>query len=270
MSIWNRNTDDPLMRYFLDKYYLNLLSLPRENVAVGDIYVLDGKKVFPPAGKIMDFIEPPLELPSVTKGENMPDVSGIVSKGVSIKMGMGFLEGFLNAMGAFGIVTKIQAEYEAKKMNVIKFRFAHITRDYMNAMALGGKLIRHQLMEDHPFYDEGYRYYVVTAVIRTKSISIIGEGDQTKSGTVKVGAIKIADVSTGVSVEESSGGEVTFIGEKNLVFGVELYELSYDSKRKKLKYKIPSGAIKVRNKSEPLVKPAFIGGPEDDIFLKVE
>jgi len=40
---FKRDIDDPLMRLFLEKYRLNLLSVPRENASVGDVYIIDEK-----------------------------------------------------------------------------------------------------------------------------------------------------------------------------------------------------------------------------------
>jgi hypothetical protein len=257
------------MRTFLDRYYLHLLSVPRENVAIGDLYPHDGKRVSTP-GKVMDFLTPPLEMPPLNIGEHMADVSGTMSNGISVQQGLGFLEGFLTALGALGILNKVRANYESKKASSMKFRFAHATRDSVNAFELGSKLIRHKVMEDHPLYEKGYRYYLVTAVARTPSISIMAENDEDKAVTIDVGAMELGEVTTGITVEKSSETEVTFIGKKSLAFGVELYELTYDPKRSKLKLKIPEGLIKVRGSSEIPVKPAFIGGPNDDIFLDVE
>ncbi len=36
-KIFRHNTDDPLLKCFLEKYSLNLLSIPRENASVGDL-----------------------------------------------------------------------------------------------------------------------------------------------------------------------------------------------------------------------------------------
>lgn len=48
---WKRNSGDPLLRMFLDKYHLNWLSVPREKAEVGDLYVYDSKRASAP-GKI--------------------------------------------------------------------------------------------------------------------------------------------------------------------------------------------------------------------------
>jgi hypothetical protein len=54
------DTDDPLMRLFLEKYRLNLLSVPRENTSVGDVYIIDDKsiKFASPLGNIQYFLDP--------------------------------------------------------------------------------------------------------------------------------------------------------------------------------------------------------------------
>lgn len=271
--MWKRNTDDPLMRIFLDKYHLHLLSVPREKVAVGDLYVHDGKRVSAP-GKVTHFLEPPLEMPPITIGERMADVSGIVSHGVSTQWGLSYLGNFLSSLGVGGIVSRLRAGYEAKKANVLKFRFAHATRDSVDVMLLGVKLIRRKLKEDHPLHEKGNHYYLVTAVARTPTISIMSESDKEKALTLNLGAMKLTEVATGVSVEESSEGELTFTGEKSLAFGVELHELMHDSKHNKLRLKMPQRAIRLRREvgkpREWRVKPAFIGGSDDNVFLTVE
>ncbi len=268
--LWKRNTDDPLIRMFLDRYSLHLLAVPREGAAVGDLYVYDGKRVSAP-GKVMYLLEPPLELPPVTAGEVMADVSGTVSNSVSLEAGFGLLEGFLAAMGAVGIVSSLRASWQARRVGFLRFRFSSAVRDSVDVLLLGSRLIRHKLVEDHPLHDEDHRYYLVTAVARTPSISIVAESAEGKAVAVDIGAARMADVGAGVSVQQTSEGEVTFAGSKSLAFGVELHELQYDSKRGRVKLRMPEGAVRVRSRErggpQRLMQPAVIGGPEDDVFL---
>lgn len=267
--MFKRNTDDPLVRMFLDKYNLNLLSVPRENARVGDLYVYDGKRTSTP-GSITYFLEPPFEIPRVNAGESMADVIGQVSNGMSLNAGLGLLECFLAAMGAAGILTKVRAGYETKGTKTLKFRFAQPTRDWLDGMQVGNKLIGHHIMERHALYVEGYRYYLVTAVARSSSIIITGETQSANSVSLDLEAMKAAEVSAGVSLTKSSEGEVTFSGKKSLAFGVELYELRYDVKRKELRLLL-AGGIQLRGKpAMPDARPVFIGGPEDEAFIAVE
>lgn len=268
-----RNTNDPLLRIFLDKYNLNLLSIPRENAGVGDLYVYDGKRVSTP-GNVMHFLEPPFKMPDIITGEDMADVTGRVSNGISANVGLRLLENFLNAMGAFGIMNKVHASYETKGTKTLKFRFAQATRDYVDVMLVGRELVNYRIMEKHALYGKGYYYYLVTAVVRSPSISIIAEDDNAKFMNIDLEGMKLLESSAGVLAVKSNDGEVTFIGKKSLAFGVELYELIYDAKSETLKIRMPQDAIPM--KGQPILKPtfsiprpAFIGGTEGDVFINV-
>ena len=52
----------------MDKYHLNLLSVPREKAEVGDLYVYDGKRASAP-GKISSFLNETIEMPEVQKDQ---------------------------------------------------------------------------------------------------------------------------------------------------------------------------------------------------------
>jgi len=85
-----RNTPDPLVRMFLDTYGLNLLAVPREGSAVGDLYIKDDKGVSAP-GSVKALLSPVPKLPPTKSGEAMADVTGVLSQSVSTKVGLNFL-----------------------------------------------------------------------------------------------------------------------------------------------------------------------------------
>ncbi len=271
-----RNTDDPLLRIFLDQYGLHLLSIPREGAAVGDLYVRDGKRVTP-AGGIKHFLDAKFKLPPVQNGESMADVLGKVSRSVDAKIGFNLLEGFLGALGAGAIVNKVRAGFEAKKTQALKFRFTEAARDSMEVTHLGKSLINRKIAKNNALFDEEYTYYVVTAVARSSSISVIGETEAEKSVSGALEAMHLGGVDVGVTVKTTGEGEVTFAGNKKLAFGVQLFELKYDAKRGGLKLKLPPDAVRVMKAEEviegkpaaALAKPAFIGGAEGDVFLEL-
>ena len=265
-----RTTNDPLLRLFLDKYGLHMLSVPRENAKVGDLYVFDGKRVSTP-GQVKYFLDTPLTMPKTFIGENMADVVGQLTHGISFKVGVSLLEGFLVAMGAGGLVGKLRTGYETKGVKTMKFCFEHATRDYVDAMQLGSKLSRHKLKEENALYREGSQYYLVTAVARSSAISINAEGDNSQAVDLEAELFKVGGVDLGVSVSNSGKGKLTFEGKKSLAFGVELYELMYDSKRGALRLLLPPGLIKVQGDSgAPIATPAFIGGRDGEVLLDVE
>jgi|SRR5215216_1688743 len=96
---------DPLLETLFRKYELNLLSVPREKIAIGDIYMYDGNRDRRTAyfGTISSFLAPDFEIPLPTS-EIVADVSGTISRETVIDAGLKFLEGFLNFLvaGIFG------------------------------------------------------------------------------------------------------------------------------------------------------------------------
>lgn len=92
--------DDPLLKYIMDQYQLNLLSLPRENASLGDVYIREGdsKRLSFPS-HISSFLEPHFVMPSPAIDETFGNnISGITSNEVDASIGLEFLEGFLNVL----------------------------------------------------------------------------------------------------------------------------------------------------------------------------
>src|SRR5262245_17580395 len=123
-----RNTTDPLVRLFLDQYRLNLLSMPRERVRTGDLYVEDANGITA-SGQVEGFLTPPPELPKPLRGERMGDVSGQISRSISFDVGLGLLQNFLLALGAAGVLDELRAGYEQERARTMRFRFIEATRD---------------------------------------------------------------------------------------------------------------------------------------------
>ncbi len=101
-----RNTTDPLVRYFLDQYRLNLLAVPRERVKPGDLYVEDKRGVTAP-GQVGSFLTPPPKLPRPVRDETMADASGQMSRRLSLDVGLRLLQNFLLALGAVGVMDEL-------------------------------------------------------------------------------------------------------------------------------------------------------------------
>lgn len=103
-----RTTTDPLVRAFLDRYGLNLLQIPRADVAVGDLYAVRGDRALPP-GRVTDFLTPPPRLPRVRR-EPLADLTDVVSDAVSVHAGLGLFEGFLTALAAGAVSGRVRAQ----------------------------------------------------------------------------------------------------------------------------------------------------------------
>jgi hypothetical protein len=280
MGFWNRNSADPLLKLMLDRYNLNLLSIPRENASVGDLYMQEGNSQhLSTPGSITNFLTNEFQIPQVKAGETMADVTGTTSRDASGKAGMNFLEGFLNALGPVGIGTNVRGSYERRSQNKITFTFQNPTRDYIDAFELGKKLINHTIMKANALYGKDRRYYIVTAVAKSPSISIISEGNNKQTVDVDADIMRLAQASGGISIENKVAGQITFKGQKNLAFGVELYELKFvengDGSRFQMgplnKAIIARGGEREEKENFTAnTKPTLITDPEGDVEISLD
>jgi len=262
----------------MDQYQLNLLSVPREKSFLGDVYVREGdsKRLSFPS-HISSFLEPHFELPLPTIDETFGNnISGITSNEIDASIGLEFLEGFLNVLAIGSLGTKIRAHFEEKSARKIKFNFADATRDSVQPELLRSVLGRYHVKEDSNLAEEGRRYYIVTGLAKSPSISIITEGNNQKRLDVNAQAAGISNFSAGVSIQKSEEGKIIFNGKKRLVFGVELFELEYNHITKRFTLKLTEEVFKVRKagvqeetSTRKVLKPALLGNKEEDEALLV-
>lgn len=263
-----RTTTDPLLRLLLDRYHLHLLSVPRENIMLGTLYVHDGKQVVA-VGNASNLLDPPLDAAAGATSETMADVAGQVTREIDLKAGIGFLDNVLGAMGASAVLDKVHAGLETKRVRSLQFRFTDVTRDSVDVLDLGKRIWRHRLLEEHALFDERNRYYLVTAVARTNSINIAAANDSASHVDLDIDALKAAAANVGVGLERADKGEISFQGSKRLGFGLELHELIYDREKQSLRMKMPDGYIAVRGAVPPRPQPALIGEHDGNVFLSV-
>lgn len=222
-------------------------------------------------GSITNFLQPKFEMPEIKTNETMADVIGTTSSDISGRAGLDLLEGFLNALGPTAIGTKVKAAYEGNNKQSIKFQFTDATRDYVDPFLLGSKLTGHTIMQNNALYEKGRRYYVVSGIASSPSISVITEGDSKPTLDIDAQVMKLANASGGISIEKSRQGQVTFKGSKRLAFGVELYELAYNSEKGRFIMNAVNDAMTLRGPVDISDKSAFIGDSEDgDAFVTIK
>jgi hypothetical protein len=265
--------EDPLLQIMMKEYQVNLLSVPREKSSLGDVYIREGnnKRLSFPS-QISSFLEPHFQMPPPKSDEEFGNnVSGTTSDRVDASMGLEFLEGFLNvlSMGNFG--TKVRAYFEQKGTQKVSFSFADATRDSVDPELLRSELGRYHVKEDSNLSEEGQRYYIVTGLAKSPSISIIAEGENQKKLDIDAKAGGISTISSDVSIQKSQEGKIIFNGQKRLVFGVELCELEYNHITRRFRLKQTDEVFKVREaggkevmRTRKVLKPVLIGNKGDD------
>ena len=273
-NFWKRNSPDPLVKIFKDKYQLHLLSLPRENVCVGDLYVYQTKtKGLIAPGDISYFLEN-FTLPPIDADEILSDVSGTVSNNVDAKAGIGFLSGYLSVFDSDISIPEINTGYQAKGAKFFRFGFPNSTRDSVDMGALAKSLSSSKMTTAHALFDDSNRYYLTTAVVRSPTISVTFANEYDRAVDLNLSGSYFIEASIAgeVSRTKTSEGMITFSGGKRLVYAVELHELNYypdtavfriNSIRKYL-------SLKGTSPAKPVRRPAFIGDPnQGEMFLDV-
>ncbi len=267
-----RNSDDPLLREFLDTYKLNLLSIPRENAKVGDVYVRTPTGVTQP-GALQGMLTPKFTMPKITCDEEMTGISGRQTQALDFKTSVSLLDGFFSVLGAVGALDKVKAAYEHKRTGKLRFRFKAATRDSVDTIAFGKALIPCRLDQRHPFVQPENSYYVTVGVVRSKSITISASDDSSNKVSLDVGALqKAIGVETKIGIDQGREGELTYGGRVPLAFGVELLELSYDDTQNKFLLDAVSKAQRIRAApaTDSHVERSFIGDAESgNAFIRV-
>jgi hypothetical protein len=247
---------------FLDRYKVNLLSVPREHAACGDIYLRRDGQVSS-AINVVELLDPPVQLPPRSERERLADLAGSLSDGVSLSIGLGLLEAFLAAIGAAAVVGELSLGYEQTRTARLRFRFADATRDSIEPGSLGTALEGRRFRPGHPLVQPGNEYFVTAAVIRSPSISVVAEDTSTRRVQLGAQVVATIDAHARVTAERSSEGEITYRGDIPLAIGIELYRLRYDEEQRKLSM-YPQNlrdAVKAGKPTQPL--PVFVGPAED-------
>lgn len=265
-----RSDPDPLVRYFIDEYQLNLLAYPREGAAIGDLYVQDRNGITAP-GNVAAFLDPPPELDIRPRTRTVAGLSGTVSDRVAFKIGVGLLENFLLALGAGGVVSALKAGYSSERTATVQFRFDRAQHESTDIGMLARALAKSRFDSTHPLVSPGNRYYLVSAVVRTSSLAVLAEDERRRAVDLGGEVLKTVNANAGLDAHRSSQGEVTYEGERPLAIGVEVYELAYDEQAGKLLITNPEGALALRG-GEPdarAASPAVMGEAEGDALLAV-
>jgi hypothetical protein len=257
-----RDTNDVLVRKFLDRYQVNLLSMPGRRVQCGSVYIKEGGRITAP-GALKDIIKPPLTLEEPFVENSLADLSGTWSGSVSLNVGIGLLHNFLAALGAAGLIDKLQASVRQTNARNIAFRFREVSRESLSPVGLGLALVGHRFAQSNPWVKDGNQYFAVTAVLRSGSISIQGQDRQGSAADLGVGVATVADVDAKVQVERESQSEVTYSSCDALAIAVELYELRWDAEEQELVFHTPRGPLRILGITEnDPPDPAFIGDQE--------
>jgi hypothetical protein len=258
-----RTSTDPLLQALWRDYGLNLLQVPREHAAIGDLYAVRDDRPLPP-GRIADVLTPSPRLPPVQR-ERLADLATVTSDGVSAGVGLGLLEGFLTALGAGPLVGRVRARYDMASARRLRFRLEDCTRESVPTTSLGQALIGCSLRTGHPMAGRDYRHFVTVGVVRTSSITIVAEASSQHRGNLDSSVPLLADARAAIAIERAGEGALCYRGPRPLAIGVELVELDCDTDSGRVGFRPPLGPLRIRGVGDR----AFVGPDDGDAFLPV-
>jgi hypothetical protein len=260
-----RDTNDVLVRRFLDRYQLNLLALPGRRVRCGSVYIQEGKRLTSP-GWLGDLVEPELQLDEPFPEPEMPDLCDEWSDSYSIEVGIGLLRGFLAALGVAPLIDELKISAKGSAARTIAFRFREVSRESLSPTQLAAALEGHRLRRSSGWTQKGNRYFAVAAVVRSRSLSIRGHDSQDSAVDLGAGLVTFADAKAKVKVKRESGHELVYAGDKPLAIAVELYELVWGEDGTQPAFHTQRGPLRVQGLADDArPDPAYPG--EDGAVL---
>ncbi len=267
--MWKRSTRDPLARLLLDKYGLHVIARPRAGLAVFDIFPIAGKRPGT-SGRLKEFLGTEVRLPEIREREKTADVAGTTSGDVSLSSGISFLEGFLQACGASGIVHNLSGVFARGGARSLRLRVSNATRDSVDAFALERALRNCRIAPGDRVEQKSCKYYIALAVHR--SDKIVFSARNSDGTEIDLGADVAAFASANVRLEGKNSSSVLVQVSSTLAYGVELSELDYNERRSR--YELAAVKHYVHTMGEraldlPGSARSMIGGPEDSMLLDI-
>jgi hypothetical protein len=253
-----------LLRLFIDRYHLHLLTIPRQGSAVGDLYIERDGVVGTP-GYVGEILSPGFAMPEMRLGERLADITGQITRSVNPKVGAQIGGQLLSVLG---IPADVGLSAAISRARGARFRFHDVFRDSVDVLALGRVLAQHTLVQGHPALSDQARFYLATAVLTTKAISIVIDGGSEIDLQANVGA---AAVGAEAAVSVHAANEIALNSTVPLAFAVELYELQFNLQTRAVQLRKTSVAVRVRGERRTVTRerlvPAEIGGADGDLFL---
>jgi hypothetical protein len=263
--MWSRKTTDPLGKLLFENYGMHVLGRPRENVSVFQVFGLRDAEAFQ-SGDIDGFLRWKFDKPKVEKGEVLLDIDTTISDAISGDVAVNFLQGFLTLVGA-GVVKAISVAMEKSQSRALRFRFGGCTRDYVkDGFELEWKLSEIPFVQDNSAMKEGCRYYIATGVHYCDKLTFEVLDKNAAKVDLSADVAMIASGKTGLKVERDR--QITATSDKTLAYGVELNEIVYDKKHKRLHLQESGNYVHTKAGEVTELPKAMVGGPDDSMILR--
>jgi hypothetical protein len=264
--MWTRNTADPLGKKLFERYGMHILSRPRENVFVLQVFSVRDGETFQ-SGGLDSFLRSTLEKPVINQNESLLDIDQTISDAVSGNIALNFLQGFLAILGV-SVMKAVSAGLERSHSNALRFRFGGCTRDYVkDGFELDWKLGEHPFVKDNSGMKEGYRYYIATGVHYCNQLTFEALDKNMTKVDLSADVALFGTGKTGLTINNDK--QITAESSKILAYGVELNEIVYDEKHRRLSLQESRSYVHVKAGGPVSVPKAMLVAPEDLMILQI-
>ncbi|MET4046063.1 hypothetical protein ABIC03_007802 [Bradyrhizobium sp. RT6a] len=219
MSNCKRDHADPLLQLLLGTYHLNMLRIPQEGLAVGELVIEQQKgtaTIRCPLTEVFTGKLPNLKGP---KDDSITALEDESSGKLKTKAGLSFLDKLLRFVP--GASAKAAGAYNQVEHVAIKLKM--LTRETVNFGTLSNFLGAAEIKEDQSLFQEGDRLFVITAIVRSSGIQIHSTDAAGQALDAKLGVKGFGEGNLRVDAESKGGGRMLYTGKKALAIGVELF-----------------------------------------------
>lgn len=234
---------DPSLTY-LNKLGFNVVRLPRQGIDPLDVLGRDGKSV-ERLGRLEQIWSSTVPVPAVKPPQTATSINGQKTHSLKLSIGLKILANILGAMGA--AVPEVGFAYQ--KANSVQFTFTSVQVHSVDPFEVGRYLAAGDLDTKNPFVtryfqDDDATTYVLTEVLKSNSVTVIGMDNRGTTVTVNLPAIQqVVGANVSVAAAGALSTELTYQGKDMLSFGFKVFGIAYADGAWQVQGVMPSGEI---------------------------
>jgi len=215
---------------FLRQYGYSVFRYPRASAQPLEVMHRDGKDLSR-LGTLPQLISIGAQpLPAIARDEAPGiDIDGTETSKVNVAIGVNILGAFIGALGGGNLGLAVGF----KKARTVTFRYAGVMEDRVDVLALESCINAGQVLASLPpgtidkLIDD--EVYVVTSVLKTRSIIVSAQGEAGNSVELDVPVIKgTVGGSVKTEFEGAVSSSVRFEGDVPVAFGLQAVQLVFD------------------------------------------
>jgi len=216
---------------FLKQYGYNLMSFPKEDIRPLDLFTKNGGAL-EKIGKVEHIFAAgmaELPIPSIMENLHTANISQMQSDSVNTKLGISLLSNILTGMG----MKDLGITHQFGKARSLMFQFNDVFEDKIELIELDSFLSAAKILNignNTQKLMQKNELYVITSVLKSNSISIhTGESKSLDISTEVSDCLDIVSGNIGISFSSENKSEITFSGQKQLVFGFRAIRLFFEN-----------------------------------------